>query len=109
MSDALRDRCEELRAVVLELTTTTIEAMGKPSKLADVVTVIGKLRAIGDKGAAGIDNPDYLAWDRVYDASLQKMEDAARRGDAQEAWRAFADQETGVNLIARACTGYPGW
>lgn len=109
MNDELAARCEELRGIILELTPLMIESQGNAKRLNAVLPVLGRLRAVAEKGATGIDNEKYQQWADGSPSNIDALEDAARRGDAAAAWDAFADQEKGVNLLSTACAGYPGW
>jgi hypothetical protein len=109
MNDVLASRCEELRSIILELTPLMIETQGNAKRLQAVLPVLGRLRAVAQKGDEGVDNPSYQQWAAGSPSNIDALEDAARRGDAAAAWLAFADQEKGVNLLSTACSGYPGW
>ncbi|MBF0672049.1 MAG: hypothetical protein IR160_05625 [Salinibacterium sp.] len=109
MNDVLAERCDRLRDIILELTPLMIEVQGNASRLGAVLPVVQRLRAVANEGADGIDNPSYRQWAGGAPSNIDALEEAARAGDAEAAWRAFADQESGVNLLSTACAGYPGW
>lgn len=109
MTDVLADRCEQVRQTVLELTQAVIESLGAPAKLSRVVPLIARLRSVADLGTDGIDDQSYIAWVRGAAANLDRMEEAARGGDAKATHAAFSDQQSGVILLGTACAGKPGW
>lgn len=109
MTDVLADRCEQVRQTILELTQAVMESLGSPAKLDRVLPLTSTLRSVVDLGTEGVDDPSYVAWVRGAAANLDRLEEAAAGGDAKAAYAAFADQQSGVVLLATACAGKPGW
>lgn len=108
-SGALEARCAALRQPVTDLVETGILSTMKPSEIPVLIQRIGVVQAILADGTAGIDEESYLAWHPVAVATLHRMEQAARGGDAAESWRLFKDPTTGFFPLSQSCAGQPGW
>ncbi|TFD61622.1 hypothetical protein E3T39_06160 [Cryobacterium suzukii] len=109
MTDLLTDRCTRLAEPVVALMQRVIESQGNAKVLPLVVSLIGPVRMVAAEGATGIDNADYVKWAQGAPRTLDAMEQAARSGDSAGVWRAFTDQESGLNRLGVACAGIPGW
>lgn len=108
-SAALSDRCAELRQPMLELIQAGTRASLDPTKtpaFADQIDVIAGILAAGP---GAIVEPDYLAWHPVAVATVHRMGEAAKSGDAAEAWELFKDPNIGFFALGQACQGCPGW
>jgi len=108
-ADVLGDRCDRLGGAVVALMTALLEAQGAPRRSATVLPLVGRVRAVAELGAEGVDDEAYRRWAAGAPGNLDAIEEALRADDADGAWRAFSDQEVGVVLLARACAGRPGW
>ena len=68
-----------------------------------------EVRVVAERGSAGVDQPDYIAWAAGAPAVLRAVEEAAARGDAKAVWAAFTDPQVGLNRLGIACQGQPRW
>ncbi|WP_166806036.1 hypothetical protein [Cryobacterium sp. TMT1-3] len=50
-----------------------------------------------------------MTWAQGAPRTLDAMEQTARSGDTAGVWRAFTDQESGLNRLGFACAGIAGW
>ncbi|MDJ0338533.1 hypothetical protein [Cryobacterium sp. PH31-O1] len=109
MTAVLRDRCTRLAEPVVALMQRVIESQGNATVMPMVISLIGPVRTVAAEGADGIDNADYVKWAAGAPRTLDAMEQAARSGDTAGVWRAFTDQEAGLNRLGIACAGIAGW
>jgi hypothetical protein len=109
MTDVLTERCTRLAEPVVALMQRVIESQGNAKVLPLVVSLIGPVRMVATEGSVGIDNADYVKWAQGAPRTLDAMEQAARSGDTAGVWRAFTDQEAGLNRVGIACAGIAGW
>lgn len=108
-SAALEQRCAALRQPVVDLVETGILATMKPSEIPVLRERIAAVQSVLSAGTDGIEEESYLSWHPVAIATLHRMEQAARAGDAAEAWRLFKEPTTGFFPLGQSCQGQPGW
>jgi hypothetical protein len=108
-SPGLEARCAALRQPVVNLVETGILATMKPSEVPALRERIAAVQAILAEGVDGIDEESYLSWHPVAVATLHRMEQAARSGDAADSWRLFKEPTTGFFPLSQSCQGQPGW
>lgn len=108
-SAALEARCAALKQPVTDLVETGILATMKPSEAPVLLERIRLVQQVLAQGTAGIDEESYLNWHPVAVATLHRMEQAARNGDAAESWRLFKDPTTGFYPLSQSCAGQAGW
>lgn len=108
-SAALADRCAALRQPVVDLVESGIRATTSPTEAPALLARIAAVQAVLREGTEGIDEASYLSWHPVAVATLHRMEQAARSGDAAEAWRLFTEPTTGFFPLSQSCAGQPGW
>lgn len=110
MSDELADRCATLAQPVVDLMAAAIECQaGRAEAFERVIELASGVRAVAERGAAGIDQPDYVAWAAAAPRLLGAMVEAAERRDSHAVWAAFADPEAGLHRLGSACAGQPRW
>lgn len=110
MSDSVRqERCADVAKSVMELIPAILEGKARREKLAEALPAINRIQAVVDAGGDGIDNESYLAWLLVAPRNLRAMKEAVEAGDADAAFAAFRDQDTGLHLLSSGCTGCAGW
>jgi len=109
MADVLAERCADFADLAIDLMRSAMESQSNAVKLAEVVTLVGRMRAIVALPTNGIDNAAFLQWHSTASASLETIELAAGRGDARAVWAAFTDPRTGMAGLGQGCAGYPRW
>lgn len=108
-SAGLEARCAELKQPVTDLVETGILATMKPTETPVLLQRIGVVQQVLAQGTTGIEEESYLSWHPVAVATLHRMEQAAREGDAAESWRLFKDPTTGFFPLSQSCEGQAGW
>lgn len=110
MTDLIAERCATLAQPVVDLMAAAIGCQtGDPETFETVSRLAAEVRAVAEKGSAGIDQGDYIVWSAGAPAMLRAMEDAAARRDAKAVWAAFADPQVGLHRLGTACQGQPRW
>lgn len=110
MDDALRQhRCSLLAPAIVALMPALIEGKSHPARLREALPALQQIRAIAEQGADGIDNAAYATWVSGAGANLASIEAAVTAGDADAAFAAFRDAQTGLHLLTQGCEGTPGW
>lgn len=110
MSEAVRqERCAEVAAAVMELIPAILEGRGDAERLASALPAVERIQRVIAAGESGIEDAGYLRWLRAAPANLRALEAAVRAGDADAAFVAFRDADTGLHLLTSGCAGCPGW
>lgn len=110
MSDSVRqERCAEVASALMVLIPAIIGGKADPEQLAEGLPAIARVRAVVDAGSDGIEHPGYLAWLRGAAANVRAIEEAIEAGDADAAFAALRDADSGLHLLSSGCEGCAGW
>lgn len=108
MVDALGERCSVLAGPVVALMQAVMGSQVSPVRFAEVAERANEIRrVVTASGPTGDDAFD--AWATTAPDVLGEIVLGAEAGDRDRVWTAFADPRTGLNALATACAGHPGW
>ena len=110
MTDVRAQRCAELADPVTALMGAALACQARsPQAFSDVIEQAQAVRAIAERGSAGVDDETYVSWAAGAPDVLTAMIEAAQRSDPKAVWAAFAHPEAGLHRVAAACAGLPRW
>ncbi|SBN61420.1 hypothetical protein GA0004736_0307 [Curtobacterium sp. 9128] len=109
MADALAERCTMLGGPVIGLMQAVMGSQVNAIRFVEVIERAREIQRIVARGTEGIDDPAYTRWVATAPVVLDEIIDGAEHRDRDRVWAAFSDPERGMNALAAACTGQPGW
>ncbi|WP_144760726.1 hypothetical protein [Curtobacterium sp. 9128] len=109
MADALAERCTMLGGPVIGLMQAVMGSQVNPIRFVEVIERAREIQRIVAQGADDVQDAAYTRWAATAPTVLDEIVDGAEHRDRERVWAAFSDPERGLNALAAACAGQPGW